>query len=179
MTGSLRSRLLGGKQQRNRPPIQISGVASLFRLIYRDRSNPGEELTIEKYCFVVAQNSGGPQNAVFGMELRCKCPSSEATVELFLDQPGGELAISIEAETGSHMADHVMDRTKSVVGTAEPAIEKRVSTFPICCTRGDLENTTFTCGCNHLVIGVVRISTVSECNIDPKVTGVFLRHASK
>lgn len=127
--------------------------------------NPGQEFTIQKHCFVIAQNPGGPQDAVFCMEFGGQRPSSESVVESLLCQPGGEFPVAIEAESWTDMSDEVMDCSKSIVGTAEPTIDKRVTAIRFVGTRRDLEHTIFTYRSDHLVIGVVGPSTMGECNI--------------
>jgi hypothetical protein len=99
------------------------------------------------------------------MKFRRQGPLSESTVEPFLNQPGGELGIAVEAEARKHMSDDVMDSPKSVVGTADPVGQEGVLAVALRGGGGDLEDAVGSDGADHLVVRGVWCSTAREFDL--------------
>jgi hypothetical protein len=54
---------------------------------------------------VLAQHLGDPPDAVLSVKLRRARPWSQSAVQLFLDQPGGELSVAVKAEAPADVSE--------------------------------------------------------------------------
>jgi len=111
---------------------------------------------------VVGERSGGPSNAVLGVELGGQSPSGESVVETLLGQPSCEFPVSVEAEAGAHMSNDVVDGTKPVVRAAAVAVQQRVAPISVPGARGDLQHPMSPCCADQLLIGIVWTLTAGE-----------------
>lgn len=85
--------------------------------------------------------AGGPAHAVFGVKLCRECPPGQTVVHPVLGEPGGELAVAVETESQTSVADDVVDRTEPVVGAAGRHVEDRVRALTVVGGRAKLQDT--------------------------------------
>jgi hypothetical protein len=100
----------------------------------------GEQILIEECRGMVARHSGGPQDAVLGVEFGRERPSSESAVHPVLGQPGGELPVAIKAETRKHVSDDVVDGPEPAEGTADLASHDVMAMVEFCGRCGDFDS---------------------------------------
>ena len=77
------------------------------------------------------QGACRPEHAVFRVQLGRERPPRQTGVHPVFGEPGRELAVAVEGESETGVADDVVDRAEAVVGPTDRNVEEGVVTVAV------------------------------------------------
>jgi len=94
---------------------------------------------------------------------------SQSSVQTVLNPPGGVFPFCVKSKTTKGMSNDVVNCSKSVIGTARPAIENGMKPVAIRRRDRDLESVLIDDSCYQFLVGTVGF--LKECEDDFDATG--------